>query len=265
MNALEEYNKKCLLTKEDVINAMPKFIKEVCTRSYKDIGISKMKLKSILDDIKDKFLAQISNKEIPILSNFFTYNIVLDELGLSLNIIKLIDENYNATDGYFVKNIDNAIYRAIDEIRVLQVRCKMLSVKELANRENVKEVAIFQKIRRGCIPSAEKYGNSWFIPELAINNLGSKINVYFWEQSDYIFNGEYKFLNKYNRIEISKLKLKSRKFNIKCELLENQFNVIKSQNIEISNSEKEKLELMMLSNPCIKYVKNSIMECYIKI
>ena len=130
-------------------------------------------------------------------------------------------------------------------------KTQLLNVEQYANLYGVAQSTVRQWIRRGKIRSAIKAGNEWRIPELAeVNGRGYSHGFYSWDDNLSGLAEEYKFINDYSSARITQDEENKDLFHI--ELSSKNLEKMPDMDIDMTTKEKEKFELVLISNPLVK-------------
>ena len=186
----------------------------------------------------EKFLETLEKVSLPKLTDdWWCYNYYLrnDSIDLVLSYCSDLEiENNEVTGATFSED-----YVLISE------KCDYMTVSEYAKLYNVSEITVRQWIRRGKIRSAKKQGRDWIIPTIADKpQRGFEGVTYKLDNLSQEIIEKFEFLKGYNRMYIFQDVKDKRLFNV---LLFN-YKLEKQDEIQISNSQREKLELELISS-----------------
>lgn len=136
---------------------------------------------------------------------------------------------------------------------LIKIEPKKLTVSEYAEAYSVGEGTVRQWIRRGKIRSAEKAGNEWLIPELTKPpHRGYEKASYHWIPPLDDLPENYEFLNHFNNATIYQdPDVKTMYHALFIDLFSG--NVPKIMPSDINQNERERLELILISNPKVSY------------
>ena len=136
---------------------------------------------------------------------------------------------------------------------LIKENAKLLTVEQYAEVYGVSTGTVRQWIRRGKLRSAIKTGGEWRIPELAeVSGRGYEYGGYMWTDTLSDLPEEYKFLNDYNHVGIRQDKGNKDLFHIECWTEDENEAMINKHEFDMTSREKEKFELMLISNPLVK-------------
>lgn len=240
MNKNQIFKEYYSQTKEDIIGEFKSHYNYYKKNGELE-GQSKQQKEKYLKLCK-KFLNKLETLNLPRLTDdwwCYCYLLKNDSIDLGLSFC----ENLKIEDG----EITEATFS--DEYILLSVKCDYMSVSEYAKLHNVTEVTVRQWIRRGKIRSAKKQGRDWTIPDIADKpQRGFEAVTYFWKELPEETTKKFLFLDGYNSIFIFQNENDKRVFDI---ILSNSENELRKK-IQISNLEREKLELELISSGLVE-------------
>lgn len=240
-----EYRRDSMTTKKDILfdvkmklNHLEKGSGLDTTHSMAFYTRSKELLLKFKKEVEDAILFEE-------LEDMWSYDIDIDDTGITLRLIHADEVEFN-DDGVVT-------FISMDEhFDLITVKAKMLTVEKYAEMYGVTVGAVRQWIRRGKLRSAIKNGGEWRIPELAeVSGRGYKFGTYHWQDELSDIPEEYKFINECTIASITQDEHKKDLFHIECWTVENaeRTNIHRT---EMETKEKEKFELMLISNPLVK-------------
>ena len=168
--------------------------------------------------------------------------------SIALKMIEVIDIHE-------YKDIKGIAYDVGDEYTLIELPFKLLSIEEYANENNTNIKTVSQWIRRGKIKSARKMGREWYIPEIAEITKTQEKCEYIWNKDKTQFDDEYANLNSFTEIAIVENKDDKTKF--KLSLYDEESGQRKETMCTVK--EKEKLEVMLISNNNVEYKDKNIL------
>lgn len=156
-------------------------------------------------------------------------------------------------EGDVFDNLEYVYDEINDEYIMFKADARMLTIEEYAALYGVETVTVRQWIRRGKIRTAVKAGNEWRISELSeIPNLkrGYKEAKYFWEEPIDPLPENFEFINDFDLLTIMSDKEDKNKY----VLLFTNYYSPEEKKVVCSIQERERLELIMITNPKVKYL-----------
>lgn len=126
-----------------------------------------------------------------------------------------------------------------------------LSTAEYAAIYGIDETTARTQLRRGKLRAAERVGGIWRIPALLTppRVRGYQTACYSWDTELADLNSEFEYINKYKSLLIEQDDDKT-KYNVK---LFKENSVKADKTVTMEPGERERLELMLISNPDIHY------------
>jgi len=246
---LDIFKNENFLCKQDVVNSFETFI-EHHRENDNEEGYSEGKL-SVLLELCGKFQQALDSCKLPDLTDdwwFYQYEITSDSIDLTLNYCNEFE---------FSEGGEPETMTSTKEFVLLNVKCDYLTVEQYANLYGVTTTTIRQWIRRGKLRTAKKMGRDWLIPALADKpTRGFQSASYNWTYLPQPIRDEFPFLKEYNTIYIYQ---DSDKSKFQCIMgwpgSDNRYC------ITLSATEREKLELALISSNCVNVedTSNSIM------
>lgn len=238
---LDRYNKVAILSKRDIIESI-----KINIQYYKNLSetdkLHSSSYYSILIKLLNKFSSDMERKVLfNKLEPWWRYYYILDDEGIALYLEhSVIAEN------------DNVKFIAFDEIYQLhKCNAKLLNVDDYSKIYNVEKVTVRQWIYRGKLKSAKKIGGEWFISELCeYPKKGYKAGIYIWDENKTCFKNGYENFQKFGEARIVQFDEDKNKYSITLVSNDNY------ETKQINKKEKEKIELMLIENPGVKYLEN---------
>lgn len=227
-----------LLNKQEVIDSVKDYI-EYCQNNEEKWSNSK---KRILIDMLYEFLSKIRKINMPIIKQRgWFYEYIWNTEGIKL-ILTHCDKVEIDDDG-------NLNYmETSDEIIIIELKAKYLSVEQYAQKYNVTATTVRQWIRRGKIRNAKKIGRNWLIPELTDKpTRGYEPVTYEWEYLSEEIKIKYPFFNECSSVLIRKSDSVTNLYDVKVI---NNVGVI-VEKIQLNTAEREKMELALISEPSV--------------
>lgn len=202
-----------------------------------------------------EFKQILEDSELPTIDDFWVYSIRIRDNGIELLMRKLEPSIFETSEP------DN--YAFTSETLIMKVNCNMLTVEQFSKLTGLEIPLIQQNLRRGKYPSAIKVSNYWLIPELSVfMNKGRNKEVFTWNNNEAIFFDEFEYLSKFNYIEFNKEKYGKYKVALKyVSKFDDDSDVTETKDMD--TTEKEKIELFLISNQYVTYQSNIILEVLI--
>ena len=179
------------------------------------------------------------------LEDFWHYTIGVSSGGAVLSLCYLPNYKVNEEKGTIT------LYGAGQELPIIQVRGRYLSVEEYATEYDVGAGTVRQWIRRGKIRTAIKAGKEWIIPEL------TELPGRGYQSASYMYNGvlsdlpeEYGFLKGYTVVMINQDLEDRQKFNVTIAAGGKA-----PVHMVMDAKEREKLELFLIAHPEVRYIE----------
>ena len=248
---LEYFINNMLINKEDVLLSLRDYI-EYCKETKEENWSEKKR--EIIIKILFNFYNTIKDFDFPVTNSknwYYEYFWNRDGISLELmycNELTLDDEG----------EIDST--SSSNSIIIAEEKCLYLSVEEYAKVYDVKPTTVRQWIRRGKIRNAKKIGRDWLISELADKPQKGYTDVSYF--INYLSNEileKYPYLEKYEKLSISKSNLENDKYEI---LLSSKREKYPYERMYLNTIEREKLELMLISENEV-YVDETFLIMYI--
>lgn len=226
------YERMCFESKEELLDGISKHIKKLKAsytesekKTEKYIEYEKF-LKRFFDGVKLLQLPTILDKE-------WSYSFGVSEFGAMVSLDKLEFKSETKV-------------RIIASYKLKAFETRLLPSNEYAKLHGVSDTTVRQWIRRGKLRTANKYGNTWRIPEFAEPNKGQYCNVLMgWDAILTDLFPEYEFINDYDEVQIQQIN----KEEYKVWFANNKTRAYTIKTM--SRNERERFELMMISNPFV--------------
>ena len=239
------FNEDMLRTKDDILRDIDFRLSRINEKKKKDKKHSQAYYTRLFDLI-EKFRSRVEESVFPDqLEDWWQYEYDIEETGIKL-VLSHADYVSLNSEGY----IDTV---SVDtEFDLFTVKAGMLTVEQYAQANEVTTTAVRQWIRRGKIRTAVKQGSEWSIPALAeVRDRGYQFAQYHWDEYLTGFPEEYGFINDYRLVTISQNEENKDMFDLHFIIKDEN---VKDKNIQMDKKEKEKFELLLISNPFVKPV-----------
>lgn len=247
---LEALKKDRMTTKEEVIQSLERRIKRYSEGSKLD-NKRPAAYYSILLEVLGFFLDTI--KEAVLFETLPDWWIYLYEIEYDQFVLRLC----HVADAKLEKGVHEGLSFMTDaSYPLIGYRLKSFTVDEFATTYGVGQGTVRQWIRRGKIRTAIKRGNEWRIPVLTLPpERGYTSAQYIWHEELEGLPEEYSFLNEYKLATFFQDAVDKNTFHVilvskkttDCEDTSNNKELI------LDAKEREKLELVMIANPGIRY------------
>ena len=172
----------------------------------------------------------------------YSYEISSDGIVLSLSHFYGVDfdNDHNITGSYCNQDFE-----------LIRTPCKMLTIDEYSKLYGIEKVTVRQWIRRGKIRTAKKYGKEWRIPELTdFPSRGYRFGQYEIKK-EAVFPDEYAFISEYSIVSFRQDDNDKTKYHIYFDAGK------KNKSIICDARERERIELMLIENPFVKFISDS--------
>lgn len=205
-------------------------------------------LKNLLDELKNKIGEVILMEK---LDTGWCYDWGVSYRGAELQLV-----HYELYDGY--PQGDPSLIEMNQEFTILLVPTKMLTVEEYAVLNGVEVGTVRQWIRRGKIRTAKKYGNEWKIPALTDTpKRGYTSAHYSWDGKLIGLSTDLEYLNDYRQASFMQDDDDKKLFYVYLYQDGNRKGLMTADKvIECDASEREKIELAIISQPEVNYDQN---------
>lgn len=204
-------------------------------------------LKNLLEELKKKISEVILMEK---LDKGWCYDWGVSYKGADLQLV-----HYELYDGY--PEEDPSLIEMNQMFSILSVPSKMLTVEEYATLNGVEVGTVRQWIRRGKIRTAKKYGNEWKIPALTDTpKRGYTSASYSWSSKLTDLPSNLEYLNDYQKAVFTQDDDDKKLFYIYLYCGEKKFKLEADRVIECNTSERERLELAIISQPEVTYHQN---------
>lgn len=239
---LERFNEESLVTKQDVLDRI-----DYEWRTWEHERTTDQKhsevFYSILLSLMNRFRKTITLRKLFMeLEPFWCYSIHIESTGASLMLEHCayvrIDEEGRLDASY------------VDEsYELIKVPSRLLLVDEYAEIYGVEPNTVRMWIRRGKIRTAIKYGREWRIPELTDTpERGYRFGQYSWQTPLTDLPEEFSYLNEYDIISFEQDAEDKNKYKVTLMSGSKPY-----RHIILSQKERERLELYLISNPMVQY------------
>lgn len=241
---LEHFKRETAQTKEDVLRSVRLQIFMTEKGSFQDKEHSAAFYAKYLDLMKRFKNAVEKTVLFEKLEDWWYYTWQIDESGASLILSHIDDVDFADPE----KEEESTFFISDQEFVLLRLDTKLLTIEEYAEGYGVGVGTVRQWIRRGKLRSAVKYGREWRIPELAeVTKRGYVYGYYVWTNYLTDLPDEYSFMNDYISVSISQNEDNKSMYEIVFGGKGKE-----RKTLVMETKEKEKFELMLISNPMIK-------------
>ena len=244
---LSYFKEHFITSKKELIDALSERKSVIDDVAKKDKSHSYSYYSAIKDGF-DNFVELLSVKALPTLPEPFAYELNITIYSIALKMIEVIDIHE-------YKDIKGIAYDVGDEYTLIELPFKLLSIEEYANENNTNIKTVSQWIRRGKIKSAKKIGREWYIPEIAEITKPEEKCEYVWNKDKTQFDDEYTNLSSFTELAI--IENKDDKTKFKLSLYDEESG--KRKETMCTVKEKEKLEVMLISNNNVEYRDKNIL------
>ena len=239
----DQFKKNHMTSKQDLLKKFDCIIKTVNQKSQDDTRHSAAYYHVVNELLKNFQKKLVSTRLFTELEDWWAY-----ELTLSYDGIYLFCNHYN----FRGLAPDNKLDMVCDqEFILLSVKSQLLTVEQYAEQYGVESVTVRQWIRRGKIRTATKYGKEWRIPILTEPpTRGYSPASYSWKQPLTELPKGYEFLASYDKVLILQVPEAKRQYQLFFSTTDN---IDIKKCIQVTEAEKEKLELFLIAHPLVKY------------
>ena len=244
---LQIFEEDTLRTKSEILEDIELLLQTIANDRKNDIKHSHAYYDRYVDLI-ERFKSIVERCVFPEkLEDWWHYEYEVRETGVTLSLVHA--EYIGLNDEGFIdsEHVDT-------EFDLIKVGSEMLTVEQYAQANEVTTTTVRQWIRRGKIRTAVKQGSEWRIPELAeVRERGYSFAQYKWENYLTGFPDEFSYINEYSVASI-------RQNDDHKDIFEVTFRKknVPDRVISLTQKEKEKLELLLISNPYVDSVDSSI-------
>ncbi len=234
-----------LFSKEEAQSSFDSYIEHLKTSNEE--GYSDEKRRKILE-LCERFKLKLDNCMLPKLQeNWWYYEYSLTNDGIELCLMHCEDMRWDK-DGWI------SSMSSTPQSTMICVKCDYLTTEQYAAYYGVSPTTVRQWIRRGKLRSAKKNGRDWLIPSIADKPRRGFENVtYLWEQLPEQIIDEFPFLKNHKCVSIDKDPNDKSRFICTIGWLTSD-DVFKAS---ISNQEREKLELALISSDEVEVEMNT--------
>ena len=245
-----EYMSDEIRSKDEVLKRIDKKIakyRKKAGEDHKTPSAFYSMLDTLLETFKDRIINAVLFDTLPEWW-VYSYSLEYDRFVLSMEHVKSIE--FDDETGRFRYSLIDANYPLIG------FGFKTLSAGEYAELYGVGDGTVRQWIRRGKLRTATKVGNEWRIPILTVPpRRGYDEAQYKWDEELEGLPEEYSYLNKYrlatffpdrqgkNTYQVIFVSKKT----VNCDDTSNNLK------LTLDSKEREKLELIMIARPEIRY------------
>ena len=242
---LDAFDEDMMRTKADIIGNIKALLREIDIAKRGDSRHSQVYY-SHYQGLLKQFMKIVTKCVFPErLEDWWYYSYEVEETGITLRLKHVQHFNLN-NEGFFDSfSIDTSF-------DLIKVSSKMMTVDQYAAVYEVTPTTVRQWIRRGKIRTAVKMGSEWRIPELAeVRERGYKMAYYHWDDVLTDIPKEFEFLNDYSGVTIEQDSGNKELFNA-CFSGGEKRKKITEKNIQMNKKERERMELILISNPYVK-------------
>ena len=230
-----------------------------------------------IDDTLDKILKKAETDPNHSYAYYTTLKNLLDEFKIQLSEIILMEKldkgwcydwgvsykgadlqlvHYTLYDGY--PEVDPSLMNLDQVFTILTVPSKMLTVEEYALLNGAEVGTARQWIRRGKIRTAKKYGNEWKIPALTDTpKRGYTSASYSWSDKLIGLPTDLEYLNDYCEALFQQDDDDKKLYYVSLYDAESSDGVMRAAKVlECTTSERERIELAIISQPEVNYCQN---------
>ena len=245
------FDEDMLRTQNDIIYDIDFLLREIQKDKESDTKHSAAYYKRYIDLLK-RFKQTIEQTVFPQqLEDWWFYDYEVEETGVTLRLkhAKYADMN---SEGYYDSfSIDTCF-------DLIKIGTELLTVEQYAKANDVTTTTVRQWIRRGKLRTAVKQGSEWRIPDLAeVRDRGYKFVQYEWKEFLTGFPEKYDYINKYRLVTINQNDEHKDLYEVTFTRNKEDIDA-PDKEIELSQKEKEKFELLLISNPFVKPTSSTI-------
>ena len=244
---MEIFNEDMLRSKEDLLDMINYLLKRIEENSKKNTKHSPEYF-ARYSNLVERFKKQVEKSVFPEkLEDLWRYEYDIRETGITLTLEHA--QSFDLSDEGYIDFVMNDT-----TFELIHIKSELLTVEQYAQAYGVTTTAVRQWIRRGKIRTAIKQGNEWRIPELAeVSDRGYKCIQYRWDEYLTGFPEEYSFINDYSLISIEQDAEHKEMFDV---IFSGE--VSEEKHVRMNKAEKEKFELLLISNPFISPVQSDL-------
>ena len=236
---LDAFNEGALRTKNDILWDIDWLIRSVEEEGKSDTKHSNAYYTRYISLLR-RFRAEVEDTVFPKkLEDWWRYEYDVKENGATLSLSHASGVDLNDDGGVDTVFIDTTF-------DLIHIKAEMMNVEKYASEYGVTTTTVRQWIRRGKIRSAVKMGSEWRIPELAeIRERGYQSAQYSWDDFLLDLPQEYEFLNEYRKVYLSQNKERKDLYDVQL------IGKGEMKNLQMNQREREKFELVLISNPFV--------------
>ena len=190
------------------------------------------------------FIEKVKQSQLPNCDDWWCYDYEVDSLGVRLLMCYCED--------YSVDDAGDPTFTFSETYELISLNGDMITVAEYAQMYKVTPVAVRQWIRRGKLRYIKKQGRDWIISSIAKPTDKYVPVTYSWNKINASLVEQFPFLEEVDNVRIEQNHSNKTKFIITCE----KYGEIIE--IEMSDKEKETLELELLSQENIYFDEDQI-------
>jgi len=242
-NDLELFYESFITNKNELLDELNYQKRNIEKRLENDFDHSAAFYNTLLS-LMNEFIVQVENTVLfNKLEPFWAYNGEVSSSGVTLMLTHYSHISYYEDHSPSATFVDQ-------DFELVKVHSRMLTVDEYAQRYGIKNVTVRQWIRRGKLRTAQKIGGEWRIPELTdYPQRGYKFGQYRIDKNA-IFSDEYSFISEYSYVTFEQDRDDKAVYHVHFSNAEHD------KRIECDNKEREKIEMMLIENPYVKYISD---------
>ena len=260
--ALHEYWEDSIRNKDELLAEID-HIKEEWEEKSKSDSSHSVGYYRVLLSLIDRFKERVRKARLFDAQEYWGYNILINCEGVTLSI-ECTDNCMSSSDyeDEYPESLDpdGIGYSTSASYDLIREEARQLTVDEYASIYDVDSVTVRQWIRRGKIRCAVKKGNEWRIPELydlPKRGYTSASYLIMDQLTDLPF--EFSCLNDYASIHINQDVTDKKQYRVTLEAVDET-----TKELILGKNEKEKLELLLIASPQVKWVEPSALAYFTK-
>lgn len=238
-NTIAMFNALMIRNKHDLIASIETYIEQL--QSVDNVSIKYPSRHQLVIDMFQKFLLNIKNMELPVLTKPLTcYEYYLRHDGISLEI------SYYE---YIIFDEKNDIEESVASSReIYHLPCELMTVAEYAELYGVTVITVRQWIRRGKLRTAKKNGRDWLIPSLSVPLQRGYVSArYYWDHLSETISSHYPFLPAAGSLYMLQSTDNKQLFTaLITDKTDNSY-----QELQFDSKDRERLELSLISESTV--------------
>ena len=244
------FNSRMLRTRQDVLDVVNLF--QIRLLFENDSFLEGIDPDALME-LSETFSKKLTEADIPGLTKpwlFYEFQVKTNEIVLTVHRchdIELDERN-------LLKSISH-----LPLYNIIEVESRYVTVEQFARMHDVSDTTVRQWIRRGKLRDAKKQGQNWMIPSTAKRpHRGYEFGEYTWDK----LPGE--ILEAFPFLEDSEgVFLEQDKYESDCFCATPKYHNEINKTIQLSTTEREKLELMLMASPDVS-AANTVFISYLK-